>query len=259
MSRTVVVISESGRLIDVTGQDQEDNSHYLKFANRLLGEDGSYAILNYGWNNDVKLKITGAGGARGQEIVLDANNVVIPGTLKVNGKTLQSIISDDVDLAITGIRGTQGQIVATPSDNPQASQSGQPRKLCTISLSEDFIDRIETLEEQVEGLFRFDEVYYAGDGLVTDQSAHRIDVLLGNGLKFEQQEYEVPDENPLASPSVITKNAVVVDCDTVPHQDSIKPITSGAVYNAVAGATDRYMIDIDSVTGNVVLYDRQGV
>lgn len=255
MSKTVVVISNTGRLIDVTGVDKESDSHYSYFAKRLLGEAGTYATLDYGWNGRKKLKIS---GTNGQEILLDAQDVKISGTLKINNTPIQDIIDDSIDLELKGLQGKSGEIDVLPAVNTNTG-SNQPRKTYTISISEDLMSRITSLENQIAGMFAFDGVYYAGDGLIAidDPVRNTINVFIGAGLKWESKEYDFDIEGSSSSPSIstLTKNAIAVDCESAPTPLSVKPITAGAVYEALGGVAPRFIFDIESATGNVVLYD----
>lgn len=255
MSKTVVVISESGRLIDVTGALKESDDHYKRFARRLLGEDGTYTVLDYGWNGRNKLKIT---GANGQEILLDAQYVKVSGTLKINNVPLQELISNNIDIELSGLQGTTGEINVVSDDNPDSGDN-QSRKIYTISLSSDFMSRFRSVENQLAGIFSFDGVYYAGDGLVTreDPVNNTLNVFIGTGLKFESKSYDELIGSSESSPSIttITKLAIAVDCESAPIPLSVKPITAGAVYNALGGTVLRYMLSIESATGNVVLFD----
>lgn len=257
MSKTVVVISETGRLIDVTGIDKESDSHYSYFAKRLLGEAGTYATLDYGWNGRKKLKIS---GANGQEILLDAQDVKISGTLKINNTPIQDIIDESIDLELSGIQGKRGEIDVLPAVNTNTG-ANHPRKIYTISISEDLKSRITSLENQIAGMFAFDGVYYAGDGLIAIDNPVRntINVFIGTGLKWESKEYDFEIEGSgSSSPSIstLTKQAIAVDCESAPTPLSVKPITAGAVYEALDGVTaPRFIFGIESTTGNVVLYD----
>lgn len=257
MTKTVVVISETGRLIDVTGDPKESDSHYIKFAKRLLGEDGTYATLDYGWNNRRKLRIS---GTNGQEILLDAQDVKISGTLKINNTPIQDIIDESIDLELSGIQGKSGEIDVLPPVINTNTGANQPRKIYTISISEDLMSRITSLENQIAGMFAFDGVYYAGDGLITidDPVRNTINVFIGTGLKWESKEYDFEIEGSgSSSPSIstLTKQAIAVDCESAPTPLSVKPITAGAVYEALGGVTPRFIFNIESATGNVVLYD----
>lgn len=252
--RTVVVVGEDGRLIDVTGAIKESDTHYAKFAARLLGESGDFATLDYGWSGKTKLKIT---GANGEQIVLDASEVVVSGDLKVGNKYLDDIIDERVDIELGGLTGKEGEIDVDQVPNEDSgSSSDQPRNLYIVGLSQHFIDRIETIEAELEGIIRMDDVYYIGDGLLADKEnePHVLSVKIGTGLKFEDEDSsdsESPDDTEFRP----TSRLLSVDCDDVVQEGSLKPVTSGAVYDAIGGATSRYVVEVDSTSGNVVLYD----
>jgi len=241
MSKTVVVIADNGRLIDVTGADKESGSRYGTFVKRLLGSRNSQAVLDYGWNGDTELLIT---AANGEKITLDAQEVVIPGTLTVGGTPIQDLVSDGMDLALEAIEGKDGEIVVTVGEGD--SSPGAPERRI-IGLHPDFLDRIDALEDKVDGLFRFDALYRAGDGLQVNNGgdANTLSVKLGQGLKFE------PDSGHPDS-----TQALAVECDSVPRQGSDMPISSGAVYDAMGMQDLQYVIGIDA-TGNMALYDTQ--
>jgi len=252
--RTVVVVGEDGRLIDVTGAVKESDTHYAKFAARLLGESGDFATLDYGWHGKTKLKIT---GANGEQIVLDASEVVVSGDLKVGNKYLDDIIDERVDIELGGLTGKEGEIDVDQVPNEDSgSSSDQPRNLYIVGLSQHFIDRIETIEAELGGIIRMDDVYYIGDGLLADKEnePHVLSVKIGTGLKFEDEDSS-DSESPDDAELMPTSRLLSVDCDDVVQEGSLKPVTSGAVYDAIGGATSRYVVEVDSTSGNVVLYD----
>lgn len=255
MAKTVVIVEENGRLVDVFSRDKESDRRYAKFAARLLGESGSFATLNYGWSGKTKLKIT---GANGEQIVLDAQEVVVSGDLKVGNKYLDDIIDERVDIELGGLTGKEGEIDVAPVPNEDSgSSSDQPRNLYVIGLSRRFLDRIETLEIKVDSLVKFDDVYYAGDGLVAykEQDPHTIAVRVGSGLKFEDVETsDSPDSSdPEYRPPT---RAVAVDVVNAVIEGSQKPVTSDAVFHAVGGSINPYYVEIDPVSHNVYLYQR---
>lgn len=255
--RTVVVVGEDGRLIDVTGAIKESDTHYAKFAARLLGESGDFATLDYGWNGKTKLKIT---GANGEQIVLDAQEVTVPGDLTIGGTPIQDLVDGRIDLELAGLTGAEGEITVTRVQNEDSGDSGdsgeQPRNLYIVGLSQHFIDRIETIEAELGGIIRMDDVYYIGDGLLADKEnePHVLSVKIGTGLKFEDEDSS-DSESPDDSELMPTSRLLSVDCDDVVQEGSLKPVTSGAVYDAIGGAASRYVVEVDSTSGNVVLYD----
>ena len=244
-TKTIVIVSDDGRLVDASGTDKESNARYEKFVKRLLGDDGSKAVLNYGWNGKNKLTITGANGT-GDQITLDATEVVVPSTLKVGGSTLQQLFDISETTALRGIRGTANEIEVLIIDNPDAGTQGQPSKLCVLSLSRHLLDRISVLEAQVRSLIRFDDIYYMGDGLKVDRTDKRVEVRLGTGLLFEDvipDSSDSPsyDDSGSDSPEEETTKAVAVDIEAV--AEKIAPII-----------LPEYSIDIDSQTQNITLY-----
>lgn len=246
-TKTIVVVSDDGRLVDASGTNKESNARYEKFVKRLLGDDESKAVLNYGWNGKNKLTITGANGT-GEQITLDAAEVVVPSTLKVGGSTLQQLFDISEITALRGIRGTADEIEVLIIDNPDASTQGQPSKLCVLSLSRHLLDRISVLEAQVRSLIRFDDIYYMGDGLKVDRTDKRVEVRLGTGLLFEDvippvdsSDSSSYDDSGSDSPEGETTKAVAVDIEAVAER--IAPII-----------LPEYSIDIDSQTQNITLY-----
>lgn len=246
MSNTVVIVSNDGRLIDVAGTIRESVANYSKFAKRLLGDSGSTATLDYGWNDKTRLVIS-KGGEKGTSITLSAQEVVVTDSLSVGGQPLGTIIANDVDLAIGGIIGTEGEISVTPADNPDYPGEGQPRKTCVISLDESMVNRIETMEQTLEDLIVFDMAYKLGDGLASQATgAYRTAfVKIGLGIKF------VEDESDPES-----ANAIATDCDEYPSPASEKPVSSKGVYEAISDATE-FRVGVSEETGNIVLYDMQ--
>lgn len=263
MARTVVIVGQDGRLIDVTGASGESSSRYAKFAARLLGDNGSAAVLNYGWNGRSDLVVTGASGA-GNSITLDAMEVVVPGDLRVGGKPLQDIVDWRIDTEMSGILGTPGEIdvTMTPADEESGGSSDEgPRNLYTIGLDRLFLDRFTNLEDTVRDIVRLKDVFYIGDGLsLDDGTPGLLEVKLGTGLKFEDDDESSGSDSPEdADPSEYepSRRAIAVDCDDVPVENSVKPITSGAVFDAIGGSeVPRYIVGVDPESGNMVLYDR---
>lgn len=236
MSKTVAIISDSGRLIDVGGTPKEDNARYLNFAQRLLGSANSTAVLNYGWNGDAKLTITGANGT-GDRITLDAREVVIPGSVTIGGKTIQELIEDCVEVSVPGLVGVEDEIEVQKIPNPDYDSSDssgdQPEDVYVISLAQALRNRIDDLDAKVEALFRFDDVYYAGDGLVAERDPHTnntINVRLGYGLKFVEV-----DDSGSSDPVYVTR-----------------PPTAVAIDPAALHIGN--VIEVDPATGNMVLY-----
>lgn len=250
-TKTVVVVSNDGVLVDTVGVNKESDAHYEKFVKRLLGDDGSKAVLNYGWNGRNKLTITGGSGT-GAQIVLDASEVVVPSTLNIGGSTLQQLFNISETTVLSGIRGTDGEIEVVLIDNPDAGTPGQPSKLSVLGLSSALLDRIGILEAQVSGMLRFDDIYYAGDGIKVDHVNKRIGVRLGTGLMFEDvipsgdssSDSSSYDYSGSDSPEEEeeTPKAVAVDIDAIADEIIDKVIP-------------RYSIQIDPVTHNMALYE----
>ena len=255
MARTVVIVGQDGRLIDVTGASGESNPRYAKFAARLLGDNGSAAVLNYGWNDRSDLVVTGASGA-GNSITLDAVEVIVPGDFRVGGELLQDIVNWRIDDAMSGIVGTPDEIDVTVTPVDDGSSSDESRNLYTIGLNSLFRDRFTNLEDTVRELVRLEDVFYIGDGLVANDGDPRLlSVRIGTGLRFDGA--DDPGGSDYPDGYMPLPRAVAVDCDNEPVEFSVKPITSGAVYAALGGAAaPRYVVGFDPVTGNMVLYDR---
>ena len=259
MPGTVVIVSRDGRLMDVMGSVREADAHYSKFAARLLGEDGAFATLDYGWNGKTKLRIAAASGT-GEQIVLDAQEIAIPGDLTIGGVPLQDLMDSRVDLELEGLRGAEGEITVarTPADEGSGS-SDEPRNLYTIGLDRHFLDRIDSIEAELENLIRMDDVYYAGDGLTTDRESypHVLSVNLGTGLKFEDPEPPESSGSASDSPEYPEPRLLAVDCIDAVEEGSKLPVTSGAVYAAIGGPASRYVVKVESASGNMVLYDNE--
>lgn len=199
MSRTVVIVDGNGRLVTSKGVVFETSAKYKAFAARLLGDTPREATLDYGWMGKRKLSVN-CGGARGDEITLDAETVVIPKTLKISDKTLDELFGDILSNAFAGgIRGTDHEIDVTVTDG----EDGEPPKVCTISLSKEFLDRIDVIERQLGGTIpltvgfgnglsvRNEEIEISDSSDSSDSSGDVSDtrrivsVKLGTGLKFE--------------------------------------------------------------------------
>lgn len=251
-TRTVVVVSDDGRLVDAAGTPMESDSHYKKFAGRLLGDNSLYgaAVIDYSWNGRNKLVITGAGGI-GSQIKLDASEVVLPSTLKIggdSGPTLGELLSLSETKTLHGIEGTAGQIVVDIIENASPA-AGQPDTLCVLKLSQTLLDKLANLEAQVSGMLRFDDIYYAGDGLEVDHVNKRIGVRLGTGLTFEEV---LPGSD---SPEDASGS------DSPEEEEPVKAIAVdlNGIIEAVEAAiapvvVPKYVIGIDSTTENAILY-----
>lgn len=230
---TVLTVNDAGRLTNTSGTASESHARVSKFARRILG-DGT---LDYGWNGGKTLTVS-AGGDRGDRITLNAKNVVIPQDIEINGTKLQDIIDSCTDLSIQGIVGVDHEIVTTLTRN---TSPGQPRLTCRIGISPEVIDRITGLEQAMADLMYFDEIYHVGDGLiVVREESNRLSVQLGDGLKFKANQDET--------------TSVTLDVDAVPTENSTKAMTSGGIYNAIAGiGYEGYHIAVDPATGNMVI------
>lgn len=199
MSRTVVIVDGNGRLVTSKGVVFETSAKYKAFAARLLGDTSRGATLDYGWSGKRKLSVN-CGGARGDEITLDAETVVIPKTLKIADKTLDELFGDILSKAFAGgIRGTEHEIDVTVTDG----EEDEPPKVCTISLSKEFLDRIDVIERQLDGTIpltvgfgnglsvRNEEIETSDSSESSDSSGDApetrriVSVKLGTGLKFE--------------------------------------------------------------------------
>ena len=251
MSRAVVIVNEEGRLVATKGGSQESNAKYSNFAKRLVGESGSgktlTTALRFGWNGSGKLVIAKGGDygswQAGDLVEIRSSAVTISGRLSIGGKDLQEIIDDSLENAFElGIKGKQGEIDVTISDYT-GSDPYAPRKICTIGLGRDVINRIETLEREMhtsipssvsfgDGLEVKVEEDFPGAGSSgssdsSDSSSgedpsfrRNISVRIGSGMKFEGD---------------AGFRAIAVDTVGEPKPptdpDANKPITAAGVYS----------------------------
>lgn len=251
MSRTVVIVNEEGRLVATKDGDKESNAKYANFAKRLVGESFAgqtpMAALRFGWNGSGKLVIAKGGNygtwQAGDLVDIQSATVSISGNLKIGNKDLQEIIDDSLKNAFElGIKGKQGEIDVTVSDY-EGSDPYAPRKICTIGLGQDVINRIETLEREMHTSIPSSVSF--GDGLevkveedLTEASSsgssdssdsssgedpsfrRNISVRIGSGMKFEGD---------------AGFRAIAVDTVDEPKPptdpDADKPITAAGVYS----------------------------
>lgn len=252
MSSTVVLVNSEGRLVNTAGIDGE-SGRLKNLARRMLGGSSGTAVLDYGWNNSENLHVA-CNGSKGSEIRLDASSVVVTGDqLNIGGKDLQDIIDDSMMQVLHSIRGTTNEIDVKLSEG-DPSGFGESGVICTISLSQDIIDRIDTIEKTVFDLFRFEEIYQAGDGLmrVREEGRNILQVKLGEGLKFsEDSEGSEGSEGSGEDESA----AITLDFDTTPTYMSNKPVTSNGIFQAIEESKyiPPYFIEVDT-DGNMVLY-----
>ena len=212
MAKTVVIVSENGRLTDAVGAVREDDVRYSHLANRMLGPD-EVALLNYGWNGADELEISKFGKV-GKKVTVKADEVALSGTLTVGGVGLDEVIGKRTDIEATGVSGVSGEVTVTLTDGEGGSK---PRKLCVIGIDEKTLSRITAVEEMLDGLIRLDEVFVIGDGIEAvrgDKS--RLSVRVGAGLKFEDLGGET--------------KSLSVDSDDEPVEDSGKTVTSAGLF-----------------------------
>lgn len=257
-NRTVVIVDENGRLVAAKGDGSaESDAHYAKFAKRIIGKrtvgSKEIAVLNFGWDGQGKL-VVDMNGERGEQIELNAASVVIPENLTVRGKDIQSLIDESLGLAVseTGFVGTNGEItVSVTKVNPESSV--QPKQVCRIGLSQQFLDRIDQIENEIAG--RLPSNISFGDGLVdrtinivggdelsSSSSAEPevrklLEVKLGTGLDWEGY----------ISPRAIKVNTA----DSVESGNNL-PVTSDAVYRAVHGGAGALSLALDA-NGNITV------
>lgn len=212
MAKTVVIVSEKGRLTDAVGAVREDDVRYSRLANRMLGP-GEVALLNYGWNDADELEVSKFGKA-GKRVTVKADEVALSGALTVGGVGLDEAIGKRTDIEATGVSGVSGEVTVTLTDGEGGSK---PRKLCVIGIDGKTLSRITTVEEMLDGLIRLDEVFVIGDGIEAvrgDKS--RLSVRAGTGLKFEDRGGET--------------KSLAVDSDDEPVEKSGKTVTSAGLF-----------------------------
>lgn len=253
MAKTVTIVDNSGRLVDAKGVEQESSARYRKFAERLIGAGSDIAIINYGWNGAKDLSIS-CNGDFGNSITLKADSVFVPGDLKIGPDKipLQDLIDDSVAIALPEIRGTPHQIDIGMEElyDSDSSSEEYPRKTYTVKLSKEVLDRISELEDTVNGLFRFDELYRIGDGLeAVKEDRNLLRVKLGEGLKFTEESSSESSEETAA---------ITLDFDSTPTEGSNKPVTSDGIFKAIRSVpyVNPYYIDLDD-DGNMVLYKNE--
>lgn len=151
MARVVLIVdSETGRLIDVAGNARE-GGRYKKLAKRMLSPDGSQ--LDYGAAGGDSLTIS-KGGGRGRAINLLADEVNVPGSLVVGGKTIAEIAAGGATTVLDDITGTEGQVdVSTTYVTDQST--GETRKVVVISLDALILAKLQAVEDALEDLSGF--------------------------------------------------------------------------------------------------------
>ena len=261
MSRTIAIVSDSGRLINANGlQGEGAGRRFDKFARRLVGTSGSAsqkkATIDYGWDGATKLEIS-KDGIAGDLIELKAAKTSVSGTLSVGGNDLDVIVDNAITVSFDGIRGTDREIDVTQSVNTESgasSNSDTPTRIYTISLSSEFLDRIDQIERELNQMFP-------------------SEIVPGNGLKFEDE--RGPEESESSDPSAVKvlsinigdrllfngplgDSKLDVKVDDTPIKGSDLPITSGGVYEALKDYSEpaslRYILDMDE-NGNMVVLE----
>lgn len=159
MARVVLIVdSSTGTMVDAAGRGRE-GARYKKLAKRMLSLGTPTTVLDYGGNGATKLEVSSGGGA-GEEINLKAGTVNIsttdpssPAVLKINGKTLDSIIESKVSAggALDKIRGADGEISVSFIQDP-SSPSDPSARLLQISLDRSIAGKIDTIDQAIEDL-----------------------------------------------------------------------------------------------------------
>ena len=239
MSRTIAIVSDSGRLINANGlQGEGAGRRFDKFARRLIGTSGSAsqkkATIDYGWDGATKLEIS-KDGIAGDLIELKAAKTSVSGTLSVGGKDLDAIVDNAIAVSFDGIRGTDREIDVTPSvetESGSSSDSDTPTRIYTISLSSEFLDRIDQIERELNQMFP-------------------SEIVPGNGLKFEDisadssSDSSDPETSKLLSVNIgeslrfdgpVGNSKLEVNTSDTPESGSNLPITSGGVHLALLSA-----------------------
>lgn len=157
MARVVLIVdSATGTMIDAAGRGRE-GARYRKLAKRMLSLGTPTAVLDYGGNGASKLEVSDGGDA-GEEINLKASSVNIltsdpssPAVLKVNGKTLEEIISSQAggDALLDKIVGKEGEISVDLIQDPE-HESDPSYQVLQISLDQSIEGKMETVEQALE-------------------------------------------------------------------------------------------------------------
>lgn len=242
-SKTIVIINEEGKLIDVTGAIRESQgSNYDKFVKRLISpSNDNISSLDFGWDGATTLHIVNKTNSDvDTTILLDADSVVVTGDFSVNGKTLDEIILDNSLEILDKIKGTPDQVDINKNETEY-----------TIKLSDKFLERVNDLEQIIEKLFQFGDVFTAGDGLVLNrEKGNKLEISVGTGLKIERHYQPVEDDTIQESESgsgsgsesesieliELTPTLAVDTLDELDFNSSL-PITSKAIANAIDGIT----------------------
>lgn len=273
MSRSVVIVNEDGRLVSTDGGLKESNAKYRMFANRLVGESGSgpnlTAAVRFGWNGSGTLVIAKGGDSgswqKGDRIDVLSDIVSVSGSLRVGDKDLQDIIDDSLKSAFTlGIKGEQGEISVAVSDY-SGSEPYAPKKICTIGLSPDILNRIDTLEREMNTSIPSSVVF--GDGIdvrvMEDETAgsggsdsnessddpsfrRSVSVRIGSGMKFEGD---------------AGARAIAVDTVNEPKPssdpDASKPITASGAYTIRDSIAAEYSETSTYTVGQFVYHESE--
>lgn len=273
MSRSVVIVNEDGRLVSTDGGLKESNAKYRMFANRLIGESGSgpnlTAAVRFGWNGSGNLVIAKGGDSgswqKGDRIDVLSDIVSVSGSLRVGDKDLQDIIDDSLKSAFTlGIKGEQGEIIVAVSDY-SGSEPYAPKKICTIGLSPDILNRIDTLEREMNTSIPSSVVF--GDGIdvrvMEDETAgsgesgsdessddpsfrRSVSVRIGSGMKFEGD---------------AGARAIAVDTVNEPKPssdpDASKPITASGAYTIRDSIAAEYSETSTYTVGQFVYHESE--
>ena len=141
MARVVLIIdSDTGKLVDVAGNPRE-GERYRKFVGRMLSADGTN--LDYGVGGGSSLTVS-KGGYNGDEIKLLADVVKVPGTLMVNGKTVEDVVDSRAEKTLKGVVGTPNQIVVTQEKVPDPS-TGKLVPRARVSLDPSVVSKLDVI------------------------------------------------------------------------------------------------------------------
>ena len=155
MSRVVCMIdSSTGKLIDAYGNVRE-GARYKKFANRMLSTDEN-PVLNYGVNGGDSLTIS-KNGARGSQISLMADSVVVSGELSVGNKTMSEIAAEQSENILNSIVGNDGQttVVVDYSDDGK-------KKVARVQLDGAVSSQLSRIQDALdEGVVLKSDIAYA--------------------------------------------------------------------------------------------------
>lgn len=158
MARVVIILdSNTGALIDVSGRSRED-SRYLKFVKRMLSLDKD-PILDYGNNGGDTLEIS-KGGSAGKAVNIKADVLNVSGVVKSGDKTIADIVNERISDVASILKGKDGEIEITEK---QDEDSG--RTYYEISLGSAVSTLIEQLDEALEAMQDIPKEYISKQSL----------------------------------------------------------------------------------------------